>query len=979
MTNPNPQNPSPSPAETTTPVPETAPVSGGGMTVDTLAHAADTAHETVGTMPDMQAALQLDAFQSPALSDEPNAAQEQYQAGIMCLQFHLTHLLGKIAKQNPKANIEKLRPQELNRFAQVYGSPEEILMVQKYLELTATKDKRAFTAIYLKDKWEDMVYQARQSTSESYPEKYMLALKHDPKKTLGYTALALGGVYVGYRILKALFSSGKEDENGKKESFFSRFLPSGKAGLGALGLILGGLFLGKGGLDKLLKSLLPEELAELMKKKDQLSAEIRERLDKLEAFKSKAEEAKAKAEEVAGKAKTAVTDAADKAREVVTDKEHQKNALLAGIQTALVGVYCLDDIEFGLTLKNTISTTLSALVHSGVKMSSVLAAYRAVPDKTDKNSIIDTTHFGMDAQNGNAFFHACKLLADAYERHHKNYPGKDMSGETVETFLLDLARDPSHSIHQKISEALITIDITDVNSAKAKITEIFKKGFTEETIGKDKERHLTDLAERFGVKVPETDKGMFTVLAIKMYERGNLMTSPEAMRTFLQTGLTEKASAVALTAALDLFERIKERVIGTKEKEGLLAQVIKRYDTHRPDTANKSDDENYDQLLSRYLTPDQLTFKDAVQMAVLSEGIKWEDSGTAGTTSEMKDVAMFSLIGHILSHVRKDEYVQEKYLASMAWMWMMAPTNIDLGFLEPIVPYLGTIGGILVRKAKNALAGANAADEAMPRPSDAPDFPEHSEDAGFMEWFAEGKAGSLQIPRALFHTVVENFGLSEDAKSPEGFWQYLKAVGATLFYSPNDEKSGVYLLGNYFLVQPVGIFKDTIRAFFSEKGSTFKTYMVEGAPYVFTSAALGAAGAMVQQRSIIGAGVALLRGAARGVTLPISYPYAAFRGARGVWRFEQRVRLGQGNAQNMRKSLDLFLRYKELALDADLSPVDKFKICIRQPHQQVRKMLLKDIYMNGQQRWGRLFVRDYNSFFGIVAGKVDEGAKATKA
>ena len=177
-----------------------------------------------------------------ANADIVNPAKEDIE-GLTFMQSEIINIMTKIAKKHPKANLSKLKPENLAETANKSGIKlrnSEIIALNKLREVRSNKTSR--TNRELQVHWNEWIKEA-ESAKEGFGKKYLRRLKKNPVETIVYTVAGATGIYLGLKALGWLFNKSKEKVSSKiKEkasSIFGTGNVLGMLGLGALGVYMG--------------------------------------------------------------------------------------------------------------------------------------------------------------------------------------------------------------------------------------------------------------------------------------------------------------------------------------------------------------------------------------------------------------------------------------------------------------------------------------------------------------------------------------------------------------------------------------------------------------------------------------------------------------------------------------------------------------------------------------------------------------------
>ncbi|MBN1258799.1 hypothetical protein JXA05_03515 [Candidatus Peregrinibacteria bacterium] len=182
---------------------------------------------------------------------KPEISPEKDPEAMTFLYAQILALLTKIANQNPDLDLKTLTPENLapaaQRLSMQQGKQKLLLERSESLALTKLQEilmsPASPAALQVARDWPYMITRAEENR-EGFGTKYLKRLKEKPAETIALTVAGAAGVYVGYHMLKWLFSKGWENTKKKiSDKWDSAF--SFRNILGVLGVVSLGAYFGR--------------------------------------------------------------------------------------------------------------------------------------------------------------------------------------------------------------------------------------------------------------------------------------------------------------------------------------------------------------------------------------------------------------------------------------------------------------------------------------------------------------------------------------------------------------------------------------------------------------------------------------------------------------------------------------------------------------------------------------------------------------
>lgn len=834
------------------------------------------------------------------------------------------------------------------------------------------------TSKEITDSWQDRV-KAAQEASKGLTGTLGKYWKKDPVGTTAVLAAGAAGIFLGYQALKAWFSDGNTD----KKSLL-------KKTIGAMIVLATGAYLGKDVLKSLADigvdgadvacrvqsgtALTPDQQKRIAAAAPQLAGAIEDARKKagVAVDAAGAAVAAAGAGNQVGGADTPTqppaepaSKVAEKKPEAVGDDLTEKSARYTALYQGVIAIYCIDDKKFPEATKGKIRYSFELM--RKVPVEKILAAYNSSKDGDKKVSFKELGIIENKDTDDAALFHTCAITSRVFEETKKIDPVAADSKKTLEDFFSHLGSDPatkmSMDIQTGIASKIKEIGISGLLHPQESAEKIFSGEMINETIEKNKDKFALHLANHYGISLEGFDKkesADFLYMVGTMYGGNYTLDQSEAtLDTFLSS---RSADEKVKDAAKKFVIKLKTEVLGTS---GLLKKCIERYDIKRPD--NK----DYDEVLKRYMKPELIHFKDGFKMALLSDGIQFDQKSEHESVGQAKDITMLCLMVSIL----KDRSPNEGYPHYLGNLAEFARGKVKIPNIELIQPYLYTVFTFVCEEAKASAERIATETLAVSDTNRKSDKIEIVDKEGWVEFGLDstvsGARGALQMPVDLVNIIRGKFPDSFDEETTgEDTLKMVLSLGGCVTYVPGGSQATglVYLYGKYFFIKPLAIPIDTLHALFTKGfGTAAKTYVLGASSYVVFGATLGAIeGGMTHAGTLKGA----IKGGLKGLAAPY---YAPKTGLRGLIRGREaaydlqyyRYKNISTSVRNIEESAALFKKYRTLTYSESSGTLQKGAAWLEKPMDQASKFLFNDIYKKALEKWAHRFSINYNDFWGV--------------
>ncbi len=711
-------------------------------------------------------------------------------------------------------------------------------------------------------------------------------------------------------------------------------------------------FKGAGGAAKLMKKWL--------KKKGKLSPTIEKILDKFigedkEPIPPFSESTKKESEKISPS-------------EVIKEEVAEKQLRYDIISKSLIGLYCLQSKEMK-ELKDEITAAFEFL--HDVKIGTVVNAYESAANK----KTVSFESLGIDENpdtNPEALYHACAIITKTFNQAEGLFKSKIGKEQSLEELFNTIGNDPAielaHGVQNSIENRLKALKITSFADLQASVEKIFEDDTINQLFEQNKEKFLEHVSNKYNLEINDLDKkekADFLFIVWSLY--ANSYSLDQSSETVEKIASNRSANEKVIQLTKKLTEAIKNDVLGSN---GLLQKSIDRYDIKRPNN------EKYDQILQKNLKPDVLYFKDGFQMALLADGIQFDKPAEKESIGQAKDVTMIYLMLRILKDRKPKAY--PLYAANIAYI--AGSKDLDLNInLQAIAPYFEKLFGQALKASLSHLEDADnfmmGLENLNSDPEKIKKIAERDIDVFLLNTIETGVAGGYEIPRDLTMVLAGKFPEAFDQETDaEQIMRMIITLGGNITYpAVLSQGAGlVYLGGKYFFIRPIGAGWDSLKALATEgPGTAAKTYVIGTAPFV----TIGAVGGLLKSTARHGRVLSMALGGLKGLGAPVTYPMAGIRhivgasetaknlsrGSKYVWN----VAKGR-QASNLDMATELYLHYNKLTPDYKAVNIfEKGKQLLKSPLQETRRRLYFDIYNKGRLRWGELFIKNYNEFWGI--------------
>lgn len=921
---------------------------------------------------------------------------ESQASEIGTLESQLILMVTELKEAGADVSILKENPSSLNELISTYRPLDKMKDKEKKeaakAKLMELLKSEGPTASYVKSSafWIEIGGGSKDLMTDPVG-KYKEWFHASPKLTAGITiAVAVGlGVFLGKTLFSKKAQTSPSTPEATPAAAEGKFWTTGKkiAGVGIVGALA--LYFGKDKIMGLLGSLMKDETLEALQKlgvdtqviedvKKAHEAGIALSDETRQVFLNSGEEGKKVLEKVEAdieKKKEEKNEGNENVETVEAGDILDAQRFMTTFQ-ALVAIHYVENSED----KDIKPKMIVAFEHlSNNKISTVLEAYKKAVENSQTK--IGFSELGLEENvdmSPEALFQVGVVLSKAFDYFKKRFPAATVENLTVKEFILKLSSDPALAITNKMQasmeEKFRQLKIGSPGDLKNSAEQIFESEAIGEVIEENKAIFIEHLAVKYGIKMETftlTEKAQFIFNMGEIYAKGGHMLNLE--RGSIETAVKERPASPKVTEAMIKFwEELQ------KKTEPLLEKCKEHYDIRRPDN------ERYDQILYKNLDFKMLKFSDGLQLALLSDGINFDEASGEEGVGQMKEVSMVYLMARILKKRNPEAYPY--YISNLIDLSTEGKLEFKMNpRFAVIAPYFNRLFGLLIGKAEGWI---KSFDTMLMGLSNLNDDPEKIRKIAEMDWcefspklMKSTVKETYQIPRELFLTLCENFpDLMQVPTSGENVMEMILALGGTLIMTRReDENVGlVWLAGKYYFFKPAGTLLDSTAALTTQGlGVASKTYLLGTAPFIVIGAAAGFKRGLTS--GPVAAGISMLKGAGRGATAPISMPIAGYRAGRGVVRytnrwFVDRFKFGGGNSVTLERSLRLFLEYSDKApslggtLQDQLESVwDQFR-GTKSPKEavfQVKRRLYGDLYEEARVRWGKNFARDYNNFFDL--------------
>ncbi|MBN2096164.1 hypothetical protein JW752_02060 [Candidatus Peregrinibacteria bacterium] len=847
-----------------------------------------------------------DVMEIPKL--KANVEPEKQTQGLYAVEMIIGGLMARLKEKKEDIDLTQLSASTLATKAtssgvKVHGF--ETAAIEKYNELTGQGGP---TGKHLQEAWQEITSNA-QEKSKKWLDELGDMWKRDKTATIGLLAVGAVGAYLGYKVLKGIFDWGRKDETpetlgqGSEKGFFESLMPSKKT-MGILGILLLGLFLGRGELKKLLYAKMGIKIGDADlddiagKMKDGKLKEAEERIAALEAA------AAAKAAEGEDKAKGLL----DKGKEQADILK--KEADFDGPVSLLIALHCLNERRYQPGDKAEILNICKRLKEK--KVGDIAAFWQKFKDMGEEGTIpndnelmpinnvkpeniyaafniIASTYYGLQKGMGGRFDYGSMLLKDFVEKH--------------------LAEDPAHKINKNVQESLkkaIAAGSYEIVELKQSI----KKAVHGAEKKDEKGKFLEDLSRHLGIEtqlLTKEEKRDFRAIAFKDIFRGATLNMKT--KDVLSNARAEGRSINAILAAEKFFETIKKRTL-----EDIIPNCIKRFELPTESIGNPKNNSN---LLQRYFdSPEPIAFSDAVYLNFVSKNIDFKNP-----EQKVGQPTQLALLYTLLNTVSPE--VKTRYLSELVYVLSNAETNfnIKLPDLAILKPYFSRLQEYAKQRIENV---AKTAEEALsPWTDELPperrkQFLGQMAKADFLTFGGgfgqEAVRGSIVMAKDSIAPFRAALDVSDEEwkEALDGGWTAMLSLivsqGFTLFFSREEPHMGYIQVGlKHIFFKPMGAAVDAVKAWINgDVGEGLKVWAVGTSPYIAIGTTVGILKAKGGPLSKVWGGV---KGFRKGFTTPITLPT---KSAYKLYRFGKEKGLAAVSILKYRKSpsqaINLMLR-----------------------------------------------------------------------
>ncbi|MDH5597371.1 MAG: hypothetical protein OEY44_04645, partial [Candidatus Peregrinibacteria bacterium] len=579
--------------------------------------------------------------------------------GLTALETALVGILSKLSKKG--VDIRQLNtPQKL-----------EVAVLQNKLTLNLPEaaalesldhvlTQAGPTARHISETWPATV-EAGKEASEGLGEKYMNHMKENPVATTALTVAGAAGIYLGFELIKGLFS-GKEEagEAGKEKK--SKFR---KEVLIPVVLMIAGAFLGKEKVKEMMASMGLDyfDIKDKVKKGEEFTAEQKAKIEKGGPAAAAAVAAIREQEgvparpatpEEAAEMEEAKDIAVETGEEIVKSKNNQ---LKASIAIFMKG-YFYERLFNDDVVRNRVSSAIRRLGQTP------LSTIKEVVEEAKKanRTSIDPATVGLEKNmisEKELYFTLLKID----ELHHLLAKNRDI--QTVDDLFLAAINSPSQVVS---ASALGSIHTGGLEGLMGGFDLNLKEKFP------DMQKGILDgLNERFQSTLEDEDKKELRALQALILVDSILVEPSEDILEQAVQNLGRTPSVEVMNEAGRFIEFMKH------ETEALIPHLVERYGI--PDA-----DGNVQ--LEELLRVENLTFKRAGILLGVSHGMDWR-----GEVPPTKDLGLISaMISAIPANSRM------LYIGQLSEAILMEETNIKLPAIRNLKPILSKFASVAMEK-----------------------------------------------------------------------------------------------------------------------------------------------------------------------------------------------------------------------------------------------------------------------------------------
>jgi len=901
-----------------------------------------------------------------------SAEPEKQAQGLYAVEQIIGGLMARLKEKKEDIDLTQLSANTLSTKAASNGIKVhafESAAIQKYNELTRQGGP---TGQYLMETWQEIAANGEEK-GKKWTEELRDMWERDKAGTIGLLAVGAVGAYLGYKAIKGIWGWMTKDETpetlgkGSEKGFFENLMPSKKT-MGLLGILLLGMFLGRGELKKLLYAKMGIKLGDA--DLDDLVNKAKE--GKMDALKRRVKELEAK-----GKEGAKSTLAKGKEKMDILKKE----ADFDGPISILIALHCLNERRYQPGDKAEILNICKRLKET--KIGDIAAFWEKFKDMGEEGAIPnDNELMPIGNVKPENIYTAFNIIASAYYGLQKSMGGRfDYGNMLVKDFVeKHLAEDPAHKINTNVQEKLKKAIATG-SYEMVELKQSIKKAIHGNEKPHEKGKFLESLSKHLGIETqhltPE-EKRDFRAIAFKDIFRGATLSMET--KDVLSNARAEGRSINAILAAEKFFETIKKRTL-----ENIIPSCIKRFELPDEYIGNPKDNSR---LLQRYFdSPEPIAFSDAVYLNVVSKNIDFKNP-----EQKIGQPTQLALLYTLLNTVKPG--VKNRYLSELAYVLSTAKTDIDIKLpdLAVLKPYFNRLQEYAKQRIENT---AKTAEEAM------------------SPWFNElplerRKQFLKEIAKADFLTFAGGFGqeavrgsiiMTKDAIAPfrsmlnvsdeewkealDGGWTAMLSLaleqGGALFFSREEPYMGIIQIGaKHIFFKPIGAAIDAIKAWADgdiEEG--LKVWVIGASPYIAIGTTWGAVAAK-------GGVLAKIKGGAfglgKGLLAPGRIPIKG--GAKGIeWiyratRFGKEKGMAALNVLKYRKSpsqaINLMLRdakmlrhYYSVQPLAKMGKWKRFKYAIASgAKKEFSRLLMSNWNLRMMEIYANRFAFRYLSIFG---------------
>ena len=926
--------------------------------VETLTHSSDAGINRLNKAAEQAAKLDQNLKHTQKLAGlKSTLSPEQQIDGLSFLQSEIINILAKLKKKDKKIDLAKIRPGHLAQFAlqkNISLRQSETTAMEKLNELLS---QPGATATYLAHSWKDIISQA-ENGSKGWGAKLKESFKENPMRTTALLVAGASGLYLGWNLIKKLWSSKEKKAGDKKESFWSKLLPSGKS-LGPLGIMVAGLFLGKNELKKLLGLNKLDDIQKALKEGKSIPEKYRKKL-----------EARIRELEDRGKHEK------EKVKKMVKSPQNQFMAA----KMLFKKLHFYDIREFKDLYLKDIDSVLVNLKIKKIKITILQTLFKKYQNKESipKNEFPVNTK-GIKPEH---LFLILKGIVDISQYFYGNLPPTE---ETIETLFIKTITDPIHEMNDAFHNSILSKtkngNFFGVLEG-AKYDEIDKKL-------KGKRHEFIETISRY-VQPSEIlsveEKKALRKIQIELFLNANLRDGggnavTEAINSLSSDSESSPVNEKVKRVAEKFFQDIKNKT------EKLLPECHKRFEIKGMDTNHIKDG----------LEVDKITFGHAIQLVLVASSINWSESEKS-KIHWMKDFALLNVILRILEPEPRNRYINQLAKAAIE---SETNLNISIPAIHSLMPYAKKVAKFgrskLINKGLGILEMADEWKKGMP--SKTKDFKKMIKEHPYIAFGEEALGGIIEMSTDTLALMIAALGITPQdlgvVKSAKNLFDLIASKGGHIAFQRSKdggiESPGMLAINigwEYIFAKPGRMLAKTMGSLSDgDWGDAVTTWTIGGAPFVTIGALSG-----LTKPGILPKVLGVATGVGKGLAYPIYAPYYGvkygaktikgtavtiaraseytkrpFRLGGDLWRWsEAKIKYGLesqsiGNLLKNGKDLQYFEHYSELA---GLTKRDKFWELTKSP-QKAAQRLAETFNEQMARRYASRFADNYNDFFGF--------------